>query len=232
MKENNLKNVEKRFEELADEYDQEFIKLIPKYIESIDALINSIPFEENAKIRVLDLGCGTGVITKHIKEIYENSIVTCIDLSEKMIEIAKKNLKEYKNIDYLVGNFLDYDFKKGYDLVVSSLAIHHLVSDEDKKRLYKNIYEILNNNGVFYNNDKVQPPNEHIGKLYHDIFIKNLKNNYNDKINEISQSADDHDYPSQLFDQLKWLEEIGFKNIEVIWKYYGHGVYGGEKIDK
>ena len=37
------------------------------------------------------------------------------------------------------------------------------------------------------------------------------------------------DYPDKLSDQIKWLEEIGFKETDVIWKYYNFAVYGGRK---
>jgi tRNA (cmo5U34)-methyltransferase len=37
------------------------------------------------------------------------------------------------------------------------------------------------------------------------------------------------DKPAKLIDQLKWLEKIGFRNTDVIWKYYNFAVYGGQK---
>jgi tRNA (cmo5U34)-methyltransferase len=30
-------------------------------------------------------------------------------------------------------------------------------------------------------------------------------------------------------DHLKWLKKVGFKDVDVIWKYYNFGVYGGIK---
>jgi tRNA (cmo5U34)-methyltransferase len=224
-----MNSVKKRFEDEADEYDTEFVKMIPHYNESIEALVNSIPFEETKAIKVLDLGCGTGTVTKYIKDIYENATITALDLSPKMIGIAKKKLREYKKIDFLVGDFFVFDFKKGYDVVVSSLAIHH-IDAKGKKTLYQRIHDILNDGGVFYNNDRIIGANEDIERLNNLQFLENLKNHYDEeKIKEIYESADENDSPSQLFEQLKWLEEIGFKNIDVVWKYYGQGVYGGVK---
>ncbi|KZX16398.1 class I SAM-dependent methyltransferase [Methanobrevibacter curvatus] len=224
-----MRNVKKRFEEVADEYDEEFVKLIPHYQASIEALINTIPFDENKEIKILDLGCGTGVVTKNLKELFPNSTVTCLDLSPKMIEIAKEKLKNYKGIEFFVGDFLNFEFEEGYDAVLSSLAIHH-INDNDKKTLYKRIYNILNKGGIFYNNDRVEAPTNHLQKVYHDAFVNNLRKNYgNEKIEEIDKIADDNDIPSKLYEQLQWLEEVGFKSIDVVWKYYAQGVFGGEK---
>jgi tRNA (cmo5U34)-methyltransferase len=39
----------------------------------------------------------------------------------------------------------------------------------------------------------------------------------------------EEDRPAKLMDQLKWLEDIGFKSVDVIWKYYNFSVYGGIK---
>ena len=35
------------------------------------------------------------------------------------------------------------------------------------------------------------------------------------------------DRPAKLMDQLKWMEEIGFVDVDVVWKYYNFAVYGG-----
>ena len=35
--------------------------------------------------------------------------------------------------------------------------------------------------------------------------------------------------PAPLMAQLRWLAEIGFSNVDVIWKYYNFAVYGGAK---
>ena len=37
------------------------------------------------------------------------------------------------------------------------------------------------------------------------------------------------DRPAVLLDQLTWLKEIGFADIDVIWKYHNFAVYGGVK---
>lgn len=37
------------------------------------------------------------------------------------------------------------------------------------------------------------------------------------------------DNPAKLLEQVKWLEEIGFSDIDIIWKYYNFAVYGGLK---
>jgi len=37
------------------------------------------------------------------------------------------------------------------------------------------------------------------------------------------------DSPAVLVDHLRWLEEVGFSAVDVLWKHYNFAVYGGRK---
>ena len=39
----------------------------------------------------------------------------------------------------------------------------------------------------------------------------------------------DEDRPAKLIDQIYWLKDIGFKDVDVVWKFYNFAVYGGFK---
>ena len=57
-----------------------------------------------------------------------------------------------------------------------------------------------------------------------------LRSNYS--VDDIERILIDHrqeDCPAILFNQLKWLDNIGFKFVDVIWKCYYFAVYGGVK---
>lgn len=41
--------------------------------------------------------------------------------------------------------------------------------------------------------------------------------------------SEEEDRPAKLIEQLNWLAEIGFTDVDVIWKYYNFAVYGGLK---
>lgn len=225
------KRVKDHFEEEAKEFDELILKLIPHYKQMINALVSSIPFKNTNSFKVIDLGCGTGTITKSLKEKFENADITCLDLAENMIKIAKIKLNDYDNIKYVTGDFYAFDFPEKYDVIVSSLALHHLGTDDDKKRFYRKIYNALNHGGVFLNADVILGSNEYLNDLY----IARWKEfmNRSISIEEIEEkwipASRDEDHPAKLVDQINWLCEIGFKYVDVIWKYYGVAVYGGFK---
>jgi tRNA (cmo5U34)-methyltransferase len=228
---NSLKNVKDHFEEEAKEYDELILKLIPHYQEMIKSLIDSIPFEDSKPIKILDLGCGTGNITLAVKRRYPNAQVTCVDLAERMIDLAKFKLSEYDDIEYHVGDLRDMEFNGDYDLVVSSLALHHLKTDEEKITVYKKIYDSLKDGGVFYNADNVRGSNKYLENVnieqWKEFMIQNLSE---EEIQEIWLPTHfEEDYPTPLLNHVDWLREVGFKDVDVTWKYIMGAVFGGVK---
>lgn len=89
---------------------------------------------ENPKI--LDIGAGTGLLSAFLMERYPDASFTLIDISEKMLDVAKDRFKGNSNVKYIVADYSKYSFVEKYDMVVSALSIHHL-EDEEKQKLYK-----------------------------------------------------------------------------------------------
>ncbi len=109
----------------------------------IPALFSIMPDLTGKK--VLDLGCGFGEhCARFIKEGAEN--VVGIDISEKMLEIARKE-NNHAKITYINMPMEDMEELEGqFDVVVSSLAFHYV---EDFEGVVKNVYKKLSENGTF-----------------------------------------------------------------------------------
>ena len=180
---------------------------------------------------MIDLGCGTGTIARRITETFPQARVTCLDLAENMIEMAKLKLADFANTRFQVGDFTNYKFDATYDVAVSSLALHHLVTDEDKIGFYRKIHASLNPHGVFYNADVVLGSSETIQKAYIEKWKDFMKRH-------VAEAEINHkwlpqyqaeDRPAKLMNQMTWLTNLGFQEVDVIWKYYNFAVYGGRK---
>ncbi|QNM06705.1 class I SAM-dependent methyltransferase [Qiania dongpingensis] len=77
--------------------------------------------------RVLDLGCGYGWHCIYAME-HGAASVTGIDLSEKMLEVARKKTA-YSQVRYIQMPIEEIDFEKdSFDVVLSSLAFHYVKS--------------------------------------------------------------------------------------------------------
>ena len=226
-----MEKIKEHFETEAKDFDEIIIKLIPYYNQMIGALIDAIPFDKDSNIRILDLGCGTGTISQLLSSRFSNSKIVCLDIASNMIEIAKYKLSSHDNSEFVVGDFKRINDLGNFDVVVSSLALHHLETDFDKKGFYTDIYNQLDNDGVFFNADVIlastdlmQTRNMNRWKEY-----MNKSVSMTEIENKWIPTYEEEDRPAKLVDQLKWLENIGFKSVDVIWKYYNFGVYGGVK---
>ncbi len=226
-----MDKIKTHFESEAKEFDDIIITLIPYYDQMIGALIDSIHFDNNLAISIIDLGSGTGTIAKRISEKYPNSKIVCLDIASNMIEIAKHKLSEHKDTEFITGDFSIIDFDKQFDVVVSSLALHHLETDSDKKSFYAKIFNILTDSGIFFNADVVLASSAYHQKINMNRWIEfmNKKVPMEEILNNWIPKYQSEDRPAILIDQLKWLEKIGFKSVDVIWKYYNYSVYGGIK---
>ena len=90
---------------------------------------------------VIDVGCGTGDLTKHIADIVgSDGEVVGIDPDEARIKIAKKKFSEVGNLQFLVGSSatgFPHDAEPYYDVHISTAVFHWLRNDEKKLYLQK-----------------------------------------------------------------------------------------------
>lgn len=222
--------IKSHFEDLSKRYDRVILKNIPLYDEFLDTMVDLISFEKDSVLNIMDLGCGTGNLTKRIKKDYPNARIFCIDISPKMLEVAKLKLKDCRDIKYSVKDFYDIKFENKYDVVLSSFSLHHLITDDDKKSFYQKIYNSLNKNGIFFNLDVILGSNDTLQNCYMEAWEKYLRKEYSEsEVKEIIIQYYKEDSPAKLRDQIKWLEAIGFRNVDVIMKYYNFAIYGGIK---
>ncbi|MDD3420377.1 MAG: class I SAM-dependent methyltransferase [Candidatus Gastranaerophilales bacterium] len=220
------------FEEEAREFDYIIPLLIPFYNEIYDILIASIPFEKNSAIKILDIGAGTGTLAKKLKQNFPFSKITCLDFSNNMTEIAKAKLIEYQNdIEFKVDDFNTSKFEQKYDVIVSSFALHHIPTDKEKVRTYNNIYKSLNPEGIFLTADIVLGTGEHMKNLYFEKWRDFMHSNFSEKtvVNELMPKYQAGDNPAPLIKHLNWLTNVGFNEVESIWKYFSFAVFGGKK---
>ena len=95
--------------------------------------------------QVLDIGCGKGVITPLLQE-RTKVLVDAIDLSDNMINEAKKINSDKSKYNFIRGNFTEYDFDKLYDLAIIFNAYPHFL---DIEKVVEKANSILKKNGKF-----------------------------------------------------------------------------------
>ncbi|MBO0576265.1 methyltransferase domain-containing protein [Clostridium botulinum] len=164
-------------------------------------VIRSEYFEERLKYKILsmtnikdkivgDLGCGTGFVSLAVAN--EASIVFSIDNSINMLKelSASASKKDYKNI-YPIKSSLDNlaIFDESLNVVFINMALHHI---KNAKKAIEEMYRVLKKDGVVVISDV----REHNGEW--------AKEEMFDEWLGFSKEQ-----------MTNWLEEAGFKNIEI-----------------
>lgn len=87
---------------------------------------------------ILEIGCGTGNYTRLLRERFECARVKALDISDKMIEVAKRKLQD-KQIEFIVGDGEFIEPNSKFDLVTSNAAFQWFESPKRAITNYKNM---------------------------------------------------------------------------------------------
>ena len=157
-------------------------------------------------IRVLDVGCGTGAISKDVAAVIGNGgRIIGIDKNPNFIENGIANYGHIENLELITTDIFDFNTDQKFDLIISARMLQWLTNP--KEALLK-MKSLLNPHGVIsildYNHKKIQwnpdPPQSMIE--FYEAFLKWRENAGMN--NEIA------DHLPSLF------QEIGLKNIQTL----------------
>ncbi len=191
-------------EYVLTEYAQAYLERadrIPHRKEGEAVLLEVVP---RSTRRFLDLGTGDGRLIALLKVELPQAHAVGLDFSPAMLQAARERFKHDASIGILEHNLNDPLPALGaFDAVVSSFAIHHC-EDARKRTLYAEVFELLEPGGVFCNLEHVASPTASL----HEQFLQAM--------------GGTEDPSNKLLDmeiQLRWLREIGFIDVDCLWKW-------------
>jgi len=171
--------------------------------------------DKRSKLRVIDLGCGTGELTKVLAETLPNSDVTGLDSSHQMLSKAASHLTS--NLRFEQGDLST--LTGSWDLIFSNAAIHWV---ENHHELIPNLYSKLNPGGQLC----VQLPSNHnhISQLL--VRETAREEPFRTQLNgfeRISPVLSPEEYASLLFN-------VGAENIIAFEKVYPHVLQNSDAV--
>ena len=178
-------------------------------------------------LRALDLGAGTGLLSSLLLKRHPDISLHLIDASEGMLQKAKRRLAFNSRISIEIADMTTVPLGGPWDMVVSALAIHHLEHDE-KKSLFKRIYDSLRPGGLFVNAEQILAPSSAAEERYERFWLKQVRilgvpEDEIVKARERMQS----DRCASMEDQLDWLREAGFHDADCMFRSWRFGVLCG-----
>jgi tRNA (cmo5U34)-methyltransferase len=146
--------------------------------------------------RILDLGAGTGETSRAVLQHHPTATLVLLDENPGMLAAATSTLGGERIEQTVVADLLGPLPHGPFDLIVSALAIHHLVGAA-KRDLFFQIRPLLRPGGRFVMADLVVPvdPGEAVTPL-----------------------SDGYDHPSSLRELESWLDDAGF-DVSLVWTW-------------
>lgn len=140
-------------EEMAVAYDELAAKTVPDMDRFYGAVTDAFPEQSE---RVLELGCGTGILTARIRRTHPDTAVICIDNSKAMLAAARQK-PELEVVTLMQGDIREPWPDGPFDAVVSTFCLPALEPDE-QRRVLGRAYDNLRPGGVCITGCVVRPP--------------------------------------------------------------------------
>lgn len=169
------------FNDAANTWDTEQkIKMIKKFASKTKKYLDN-----NKKYKILDFGCGTGIFGLELLD-YAKELIG-LDTSEGMLAAFDNKIKNLDHVSTKLINLEKEDINESFDLIISSMAFHHLI---DPLKIVHKMKTILNPEGMLIIIDLEEedgtfhPNNDEMGVKHHGFSHEDL--------NDWASSADLH----------------------------------------
>ncbi len=216
---------------------------LPNAADQLEVMLRVLAFTGRPIERVLDLGSGSGVLAAAVLDRFPDVNVVLADFSEPMLDAAHPRFPSPPHYLRLV------DFSTStwpstvrdlapFDAIVSGFAIHHQ-PDESKRRIYAEIFELLAPGAPFIHIEHVASPTPWIEHQFDELLVDRMYA-YDRQIDggrTREQVANDYVYRpdkaanilAPLETQLQWLRQIGYVDVDCLFKIYELCLFIGRK---
>ena len=157
--------------------------------------------------RVLDLGGGDGRLVRLLQIDRSQAEFVALDFPWTAAEQLRKDLSEIPSVNVVTHDIARELPDLGrFDAVVCGFALQEL-ERERQRDLYQEVYERLTPGGVFANLGHAASPSF----ILHDLYLQ--------KTGEEAVAAGRRTRLVDVQTQIRWLEEMGFVDVDCYWKW-------------
>lgn len=224
-----MKSTTKEIEERFDKDVERFSQLETGQQTTLDAAFNMELIAEGIsrcypqQISILDVGCGAGNYPVKLSRKKADIDVTLVDLSQAMLDRALERVgaETTGKVRAHKGDFRTIDFQaEKFDVIIATAVLHHLRDDKDWEAAFRKLFGLLKKEGSLWVFDLVEQSDSTLQNyIYQDLYGKYLTGlkdeNYRDHVFAYIKKEDS---PRSLWYQLRLLEKVGFKKIDVLHK--------------
>ena len=218
---------------VADVFDDMVSRSVPFYDEIHRILLDlsNYIFDHTNEPTIYDLGCSTGttlkILSSKLGEMGQSPNLIGVDNSAPMIEKAKEKLDgALGNVKVLHQDLMETEFNQQADLIIMNYTLQ-FVDPNKRDILLKKIFNALKPGGFFILSEKINTQKDCYQSLVTDLYYDFKKRNGYSEL-EISQKREALENvmkPTTPAQQISALENAGFKNSEMIFRWYNFASY-------
>jgi tRNA (cmo5U34)-methyltransferase len=189
------------------------------------------------RMRVLDLGCGDGILAESLFRQDAQMELALVDGSADMLVAARKRLAGAPGAVFLQATFQEIIAGKfpaaPFDFIGSAFAIHHLEMPE-KRSLFRSLAGLLRPGGLFLNIDVTTgaPYTDWYYRLWQEWILDHVAATGADPAYvgvPFSAHDKDENHYDPLEDQLAALRAAGLVDVACHFRFGLFSIYGGRK---
>jgi tRNA (cmo5U34)-methyltransferase len=205
-------------------------------------VLRMIPHPVDAAIRILDIGAGYGALAAAVLNDRPNATAVCLDASEAMLDLGRERNSNLRDrLSFIKATLETVDWLKSvnetFDAVISSRALHHFTENQRRRFIFKEVFGLVREGGCFINADNVRAITQSLGDRYRsardeylDGFVRQSSGGQTNLAEVRAAAPSTYHGPHNngyLEEELAWLREAGFEDVDCFWKFTTTVVYGG-----
>jgi tRNA (cmo5U34)-methyltransferase len=230
--------------ELSRTYLEGVRAAIPAAALQLDIIVKIAQEWQPAARRVLDLGCGGGIVGRTLLAALPQAEACFADFSEPMLAAARAKLGGEARATLVRADFGAPAWREAvaayapFDIVVSGFAIHHQ-PDNRKRALYAEIYSLLAEGGLFLNLEHVSSATRRVEALGDSLFVDYLLAHHRQSTPNVTRESVAQTFYTRpdkaenilapLDVQCAWLREIGYADVDCYFRIFELALFGGRK---
>jgi tRNA (cmo5U34)-methyltransferase len=204
------------FDRHAGDYDAQRRRLVPPFDAFYATAVGALDLIAAPPQRILDLGAGTGLLSRLVAAAQPQAQLTLLDGSPAMLDQARGALGD--RAQYVVADLADALPEGPWSAIVSALAIHHLEHDQQADLLVR-AHAALVPGGIFVNAEQIEGATPALAQVYADWHHRRVLEAGGTEAEwqaAVERMRADRRVPVATF--VGWLRDAGFADVDCRFK--------------